>query len=387
MDKYEYNVKLEQIKKLIKKKDYATAARIADTIDWYKVKNNQTIVMIADVYEASGRYDQSRENLKLAYDRSGLGRQIAYKLVKICIKCGALEEAEDFYDDFVSAAPKDISKYILDTLKTSDNNASKVFVCTNYPKRFSEILKEFDIDEEKIVSSLCRLIEKNSGKTYYKHPEKQEIQNPAFANIDNLLDEHTVANLLKTAQSKLSTMGYEILGTEQIIQSILDNPDNSITKILETYGISKESFDNELKNFSDRNEEYGERKIIFTPNAFRAMLVSLDAARETGSVEIRPEHIVLGILRSKKGIAYRIFDKLSNHSLNFEETILKDINSASDIPETLAILRFGKAEAANFNKKTVGTEMILLGILSQQNIGYEVLKKLGIGLKDARREV
>ena len=113
MDKYEYNVKLEQIKKLIKKKDYATAARIADTIDWYKVKNNQTIVMIADVYEASGRYDQSRENLKLAYDRSGLGRQIAYKLVKICIKCGALEEAEDFYDDFVSAAPKDISKYIL----------------------------------------------------------------------------------------------------------------------------------------------------------------------------------------------------------------------------------------------------------------------------------
>lgn len=250
-----------------------------------------------------------------------------------------------------------------------------------------EILKEFDIDEEKIVSSLCRLIEKNSGKSYYKHPEKQEVQNQICTNIDNLLDEHTVSNLLKTAQSKLSTMGYEILGTEQIIQSILDNPDNSITKILETYGISKESFDNELKNFSDRNEEYGERKIIFTPNAFRAMLVSLDAARETGSVEIRPEHIVLGILRSKKGIAYRIFDKLSNHSLNFEETILKDINSSSNIPETLAILRFGKTEAANFNKKTVGTEMILLGILSQQNIGYEVLKKLGIGLKDARREV
>ena len=113
MDKYEYNVKLEQIKKLIRKKDYATAARIADTIDWYKVKNNQTIVMIADVYEASGRYEQAKENLKMAYDRSGLGRQIAYKLVKICIKCGDIEEAEDFYDDFVSAAPRDISKYLL----------------------------------------------------------------------------------------------------------------------------------------------------------------------------------------------------------------------------------------------------------------------------------
>ncbi len=113
MDKYEYNVKLEQIKKLIRKKDYATAARIADTIDWYKVKNNQTIVLIADVYEASGRYEQARENLKLAYDRSGLGRQIAYKLVKVCIKCGKIDEAEDFYDEFVSAAPRDISKYLL----------------------------------------------------------------------------------------------------------------------------------------------------------------------------------------------------------------------------------------------------------------------------------
>ena len=96
---------------------------------------------------------------------------------------------------------------------------------------------------------------------------------------------------------------------------------------------------------------------------------------------------MLGILRSKTGIAYKIFDKLSNHTLNFEETILKDINSSSNVPETLAILRFAKSEAANFNKKTVGTEMILLGILSRPNIGFEVLKKLGIGLKDARREV
>ncbi len=251
-----------------------------------------------------------------------------------------------------------------------------------------EILREFDIDEEKIVSNLCRLIEKNSNKNSYKHPEKQETPSQTFKNIDSLLNnEQTVSNLLKTAQSKLSTMGYEILGTEQIIESILDNPDNDITKILESYGISKESFDDELKNFSDRNEEYGERKIIFTPNAFRAMLLSLDTAREMGSVEIRPEHIVLGILRSKTGISYKIFDKLSSHTLNFEETLVKDINSSSNVPETLAILRFAKNEAANFNKKTVGTEMILLGILSRPNIAYEVLKKLGIGLKDARREV
>ncbi len=252
-----------------------------------------------------------------------------------------------------------------------------------------EVLREFDIDEEKIVNNLIRLIEKNSHKTYYKHPERLEPANQTIDNIDTLFGEQSVLNILNSARSKLSTMGYEILGTEQIAQSILDNPDNEITKILHKYGITKEIFDKELENFSDRNEEYGEKKIIFTPNAFRAMLCTLDTARESGSVEIRPEHIILGILKSKKGIAYKIFDNLSNHNLNFNEEILKDINSLTEnVPETLAILRFAKQEAENFNKKTVGTEMILLGILIRQSsLAYNVLKKLGITLKDARREV
>ena len=96
-----------------------------------------------------------------------------------------------------------------------------------------------------------------------------------------------------------------------------------------------------------------------------------------------------GILKAKTGIAYKILDKLSDHSLNFEEKLLKDINSSSaNVPETLAILRLAKAEAENFNKKTVGSEMILLGILAHQpSVAYSVLKKLDITLKDARREV
>ncbi len=252
-----------------------------------------------------------------------------------------------------------------------------------------EILKEFDIDEEKIVNNLIRLIEKNSSKGTYKHPEKAEAAAPAGFNIDTILAENSVSNLLKTAQSKLSTMGYEILGTEQIVESILDNSDNEITQILENYGVSKESFNKELENFSNRSEEYGERRIIFTPNAFRAMLMSLDTARELGSVEIRPEHIILGVLKAKTGIAYKILNKISNENLNFEEKLLKDINSNSqNVPETLAILRFAKTEAENFNKKTVGSEMILLGILSHQpSVAYNVLKKLDITLKDAKREV
>ena len=76
MDKYEFNIKIEQIKKLMKKKDFATAVKIADTIEWRKVKENQLLIMAADVYEIAGKYDPAREALLLAYERTGLGRQL-----------------------------------------------------------------------------------------------------------------------------------------------------------------------------------------------------------------------------------------------------------------------------------------------------------------------
>ncbi len=113
MDRYELNVKMEQIKKLARQKEYAAASKIADTIDFYKIKENKNLQLLADVYEASGRYSQAKDVLIEAYARTTLGRQFAYRLVKLCIKSGNISEAEDFYDDFINAAPKDNSKYIL----------------------------------------------------------------------------------------------------------------------------------------------------------------------------------------------------------------------------------------------------------------------------------
>ena len=77
MDRYEFDIKMEQIKKLMKKKDFATAVKIADGIDWKKVKENPLLIMAADVYEISGKYDEAREVLLLAYEKTGLGRQLA----------------------------------------------------------------------------------------------------------------------------------------------------------------------------------------------------------------------------------------------------------------------------------------------------------------------
>lgn len=113
MDRYELNVKMEQIKKLARQKEYAAASKIADTIDFYRIKENKSLQLLADVYEASGKYIQAKEILIEAYSRTAFGRQLAYRLVRLCIKSKNISEAEDFYDDFINAAPKDNSKYIL----------------------------------------------------------------------------------------------------------------------------------------------------------------------------------------------------------------------------------------------------------------------------------
>ncbi len=250
-----------------------------------------------------------------------------------------------------------------------------------------KILKKFDIDEEKIIPNLKRILDKSSDIKVC-HPEIQENENTQLCNINDFFKEKTISNILSQAQSKLSAQGYEILGTEQILQSILDNKDSKIVSILEKYNINSEIFSEKLSNFKSRTAEFenSEKQIIFTPNAFLALMTAIDCAKESGSTEIQAQHIILGILKSKKGIAYKILSELLPTGLDFEEVILKQLDDK--MPETLAILKLAKEEALNLNSSTIGTEMILLGILSYgTGIAADVLRRLGITLKDARKEV
>ncbi len=113
MDKYEYKVKLAQIEKLVAKKDYVTAAKIADGIDWRKVKSVTTLNMVADVYEATNRLEDCYEILNMVYDRSPVGRRVVYRMTEIATKMHDFEEAIDLYKEFVKIAPRDLSRYIL----------------------------------------------------------------------------------------------------------------------------------------------------------------------------------------------------------------------------------------------------------------------------------
>ena len=113
MDKKEYNEKLEEIKGLIAAEDYSSAAQIADSIDWKRVRNVQTLVMISEVYEAVERYEDSKTLLLRAYRRSPVGRTVLYRLVEVTIKLNQFDEAIEYYSEYVQAAPRDNSRYIL----------------------------------------------------------------------------------------------------------------------------------------------------------------------------------------------------------------------------------------------------------------------------------
>ena len=113
VDKYDYNVKSDEIKKLYNHKDFADAAAIADEIDWYKVKDKAMLSRVADIYENTKQYEKAKEILLIAYERSPLGRQLAYKLTILSLRTQSFDDADEFYQDFVEMSPTDDLQYLL----------------------------------------------------------------------------------------------------------------------------------------------------------------------------------------------------------------------------------------------------------------------------------
>ncbi len=113
MDRYEYKLKLEQLKNLVEEKDYEKAAEIADSINWRKVKSSATLCMVGEIYDRIKRYEDSHEILLMAYDRAAVGRNILYRLTLVALKMGNVDEAKEYYEEFLEVAPYDNQKYIL----------------------------------------------------------------------------------------------------------------------------------------------------------------------------------------------------------------------------------------------------------------------------------
>lgn len=246
------------------------------------------------------------------------------------------------------------------------------------------ILEEQGFDIVKSKALLEKLVQKKTKRLY--HPEVDEnkdVEINLTRETDSIFDSEESSKVLERAVSKLSTSNYEILGTEQIISSILEDNQSDLSKIFAQFGVTYDNFEEKLSTIKSRQSEYEGRQIIFTPNAFRTMSLAQQTAKELGSSVVLPEHIVLGLLKTKKGIAYDILKSLQISDDDLAHSIIKPIEK--QMPETLTILRLAKQEARRLGRNVVGTEMFLLGIIGEATgVGATVLTELEINIRDAR---
>lgn len=169
MDKYEFNIKLEQIKKLAAKKEYQQAAAIAKEMNWNKVKDWSTLATIINVQEAAGDYEEARDMAILAYNRNLGGRKLIYKLTEFFIKVEDFENAEELYNEYARMSAHDVNRYILyyDLRRAQGAPASELV-------EILEEYKESEIDE-KYMYELANL--------YYKTGRREDC----IKTCDNLV--------------------------------------------------------------------------------------------------------------------------------------------------------------------------------------------------------
>lgn len=286
-----------------------------------------------------------------------------------------------------SHSVKEVLKKTLD-LASRSGNQNILFehlflsVITEKNSNIQAILAKFDFNINNAREILTKLVQRKIKRL--EHPE--EIDEDEKTAFESIYEGEALAEVFDRAVSKLSTKGYEILGTEQIVASILESENSQFVKTINENGINSKVFEEKLETISSRQSEYEGKKIIFTPNAFLTMNHALQVAKELGSSVITPEHLVLGILKAKKGLAYEIFKSLEVDEEKLAREIIKPIEK--QMPETLLIMKLAKEEARRLGRNVVGTEMFLLGIIAEgSSIASEVLSDLEITMKDARTVV
>lgn len=283
---------------------------------------------------------------------------------------------------------KEVLKKTLDLANKSGNPTilyEHLFLAVLSDKKSNsvKILEDLEFDIYKSKTLLEKLVQKKTKRLYHPEIDEHKEEGNKAQQTDNIFDNEDASKVFERAVSKLSTSNYEILGTEQILSSILEDKNSQLTQIFAKYGITSEKFEEKLAKIQSRQAEYEGRQIIFTPNAFTTMNMAQQTAKELGSSVVLPEHMVLGLLKTKRGIAYEILKELKISDDDLAHAIIKPIEK--QMPETLTILRLAKEEARRLGRNIVGTEMFLLGIIGEATgIGYQVLAELEINIKDAR---
>lgn len=257
-----------------------------------------------------------------------------------------------------------------------------IFLVLTEDKDVLKVFENNDIDILKIKSTLKRIVEKKTGNL--KHPEGVKVENELYFSIPMIFNEAQVADIMNSALEKMNEKNLEALGTEQILQAILEK--SNMSEFLTKENITSDKINYELSKYQSRKNEFIDKNIFCTPKLYNVINNAYEYAKELGSTALLPEHIMLGILSEKSGLAYETIKKIMPDTETLFEKIIKPIEKQK--PTTFTILSLAKEEARRLAHQLLGTELILLGILAEgSGIGAIVLSELGITIKDVRLEI
>lgn len=305
MDKEEFRIKLEEVNKLVEKKDYQGAMEIVDSIDWRRVKNVRTLCVVGEIYAANKRYEDSKEIFLLAYHRAPIGKQILYRLIEVSIKMGDLEEAEEFYNEFLEMAPNDNTRYILNY---------KIYSAKRAPlDEQIAILEEYKDHEytERWSYELAKL--------YYKAGEKEKC----IDTCDDLILWFSEGKYVTKALDMKMRMG--VLTDVQRKQY-----EKALTPRLKT----KEELEAEKLSENDRFEET-ENKIESIPIPAKEEEDNAGILEATGMFQEKIAKGIKDIFSGKKRESVE-FNEITDEKENEEENIdnmLNDHQEIEDVPQ------------------------------------------------------
>ncbi|MDD3419292.1 MAG: Clp protease N-terminal domain-containing protein [Candidatus Gastranaerophilales bacterium] len=257
-----------------------------------------------------------------------------------------------------------------------------IFLVLTEDQDILKVFENHDIDIQKIKATLRRIVEKKTQ--HLKHPEGTKPEKETYFSIPGLFNEPEIADIMNCAIKKLSESNLEALGTEQVLQVILEK--NLLGEILIGDEITYDAVNGELSHISSRKSEFVDKNIFCTPKLYNVINRAYEYSKELGSTELLPEHIMLGILDEKSGLAYTAIKNLYPNTDDLFDKIIKPIEKQK--PTTFTILSLAREEARRLAHQMLGTELILFGVLAEgSGIGAVVLSELGIKIKDVRFEI
>ena len=113
MDKYELTIKIDKLDKLVKNRDYVNAAKVADQLEWKKMKQWSVMSNAIDAFVATENYEKARNVCVYAYNRKLGGRRLLATLMEMYVKLEEFDDAQEIYQEYVELAPRDVTGFIL----------------------------------------------------------------------------------------------------------------------------------------------------------------------------------------------------------------------------------------------------------------------------------